>query len=171
MLEIREETMKEKEKAFINCRSLFQQLTLFLPESLSALIHDLKKSKKNIKKRRTILSYNMERNLLLSNLSFWSPTWVSIRKKSIWKMRQSHASKIRASGPDFAAGTRQCAFSWLDQGQMPWSFASCLILLSRSFWYFWFCVIWTCISPDLSSILGSNISSWSSLPWCPRHPN
>ena len=42
MLEVREETMKEKEKAFIGCHSLLHQSLSFSPESYSAIIHDLK---------------------------------------------------------------------------------------------------------------------------------
>jgi len=44
MLEVSEEAMKGKEKAFIDCHSLLHQHSLS-PESLSALQQDLKKRK------------------------------------------------------------------------------------------------------------------------------
>ena len=51
MLEVREEIIKGKEEPFINCHSLLHQSLSFSPESISALIHDLKE-KENIKEKR-----------------------------------------------------------------------------------------------------------------------
>jgi len=49
MLEVREKTLKGKEEAFIDCHSLLHNT--LSPESISALLHDLKRKEK-YKKRR-----------------------------------------------------------------------------------------------------------------------
>jgi len=51
MLDVREETMEGKEKAFIDCHSLLHQSLSFSPESISSLIHDLKE-KENTKEKK-----------------------------------------------------------------------------------------------------------------------
>jgi len=58
-VEVREETMKEKDEAFINCHSLIHQYSLS-PESIAALLHDLKRKK--YKKRRKSYTALWRRN-------------------------------------------------------------------------------------------------------------
>ena len=54
MLEVREETMEEKEEAFIDYHSLLHQFLSFYPESNSDVIHDLKKMKNTKEERKKL---------------------------------------------------------------------------------------------------------------------
>jgi len=61
MLEVREETMKGKEKAFINCHSLLQQLSLSL-QNQTQPYYDLKREKYKEKKKKIIYTALLSSN-------------------------------------------------------------------------------------------------------------
>ena len=64
MLDVRKETMKGKEEAFIDCQSLLHQSLSSSPESISALIHDLKQKENTKEKKKTTLLYTEEEKTL-----------------------------------------------------------------------------------------------------------